>query len=82
MARKSKTEAQPFVGWGKVPAIAAYLGLSERTVRELLKQGMPHIRLGSGTILGKFSEIDEFMERFRPERTESRVDQIVREILG
>jgi excisionase family DNA binding protein len=47
-------------GWAKPKQIAKYMDLSERTVRSLLKKGLPHIRMPTGTTLVKYSEVDEY----------------------
>ena len=51
-------------GWGKVKPSAKHAGVSERTFRPWLKNGLPHSRLPSGTILVKFSDIDEYLKSF------------------
>lgn len=66
-------------GWGKVKAGAQHAGLSERTFRPLLKKGLRHVRLPSGTILIKFSWIDEYLGKF--EVVENDVDQVVEDVL-
>jgi excisionase family DNA binding protein len=66
-------------GYGKIPAGAKYAGISSRTFRELLKQGLRHIRLPSGTVLVKYSDIDAFLEQFAV--TESEADRKVDAIL-
>ncbi len=39
------------MSWKKVSDAAQHMGISTRTTRDLLKQGLPHSRLPSGTIL-------------------------------
>jgi hypothetical protein len=48
-------------GWLKVPDAAVYYGVSKRTFRELLKQGFPHSRLPSGTILVELQAGNEWL---------------------
>lgn len=67
-------------GWAKVPKIAEHMCLSERTVRDLLKQGLRCVRLPSGTILVKYDWADEFLEQFEDDEGE-RVDAIVDEVM-
>ncbi len=67
------------VGWGKIKAAAKYAGLSERTFRDLLKKGLKHSRLPSGTILIRYVDIDKFFERFSHD--ENRVDRIVDQVM-
>ncbi len=66
-------------GWAKIKAAAKYAGISERTMRDWLKQGLHHARLPSRTVLVKYSDIDEFLSRFIVEENE--VDAIVDEVL-
>jgi hypothetical protein len=48
-------------------------------MRKLLKQGLKHSRLQSGTIRIRYQDIDEYLEQFQV--NENRVDAIVNEIL-
>jgi len=66
-------------GWAKIPEASKYSGLKPRTFRILLKKGLRHARLPSGTILVKFSDIDEYLRSF--EQKEDRVDAIVDSVL-
>ena len=66
-------------GWAKIPKIAEYMGFSERTVRELLKRGLRHSRMDTGTILVKYAWADEFLEQF--EATSNEVETIVDEVM-
>jgi excisionase family DNA binding protein len=72
-------EHQEFRGWLKVKEAANYCGLSERKIRSLLKEGLRHSRLRSGTILIKVEWIDEYLGWF--EVQENEVDKIVDEVL-
>ncbi|MBW2610349.1 MAG: helix-turn-helix domain-containing protein [Deltaproteobacteria bacterium] len=65
-------------GWGRIKQIAEYMSLSERAVRALLKQGLPHSRLNRKCILIKYSDVDEFISGFKSE--ENKVDNIVNKI--
>lgn len=67
-------------GWAKIPKVAEYMNLSKRTVYDLLKQGLRHVRMPSGTILVKYSWADEFLERFESDGG-NRVDSIVGAVL-
>ena len=51
-------------GWGKIKAIAAYAGVSDRTVEEWLKQGLRYIQMPTGLRLIKFEWLDQFLEKF------------------
>lgn len=66
-------------GWAKIKMAAAYAGISERTMRTLLKEGLKHSRLPSGTILLKYEWIDAYFESFVG--TEDAVDKIVNETM-
>jgi len=66
-------------GYGKVKKVARYAGVSPRTFRDWLKNGLPHFKLSTGTILVAYRDIDNWLERFRVD--DSRVDCIVDEIM-
>ena len=66
-------------GWGKVKSAAKYAGISERTFRDLLKMGLKHCRLPSGTILVRYQDIDIYFESFLYEKNE--IDRITDEVL-
>jgi excisionase family DNA binding protein len=66
-------------GWLKVKEAAVYSGLSERTIRGLLKQGLRHSRLASGTVLIKVEWLDEYFSRF--EFGQSEADRVVEAVL-
>lgn len=51
-------------GWTKVKDGARYAGISERSFRKWLKQGLRHVRLESGTILIRYGWIDDFLKNF------------------
>ena len=65
-------------GWAKIKVAAHYAGVSERTFRGWLKQGLHHVRMNTGTILVKYHWIDEYLEKFEVQRNE--VSRIVSEI--
>jgi hypothetical protein len=67
-------------GWGKTKQAAAYAGVSIRTFRKWLKNGLKHSCLPSGVILVKFQDIDEFLENFR--RKEVRLQKELDDLLG
>lgn len=67
-------------GWRKIKGAAKHCDLSERTLRGLLKQGLPHSRLPSGTILISLRLLDEYLEAL--EVKENKVDQIVEEVVA
>jgi len=66
-------------GWSKIKSAAKYAGISERTMRNWLKDGLKHSRLPSGTVLIKYAWVDEYLEAFAAK--EDQVDKIVNETL-
>lgn len=66
-------------GWAKIKKAAEYTGISERTMRDWLKDGLKHSRLPSGTVLIKYEWIDAYLEAFAAK--EDQVDKIVNETL-
>jgi excisionase family DNA binding protein len=66
-------------GYAKAKQAAKYAGVSERTFRDWLKDGLPHFRLSTGTILIAYKDIDSWLESFRVDG--SRVDEIVDQVL-
>ena len=67
-------------GWGKISQVAEYSGLSEKTLRSLLKQGLRHSRLPSGTIILKIEWVDEYLERYETPIDEKPLDKIVSQL--
>ena len=68
----------PMQEWFKIKQASKYCGLSERTLRRLLKEGLPYSRVG-GTILLKREWIDEYFKSFKVEH--NKIDEIVDEVL-
>lgn len=64
----------------KIKAAASYAGVSQRTMRTRLKEGLKQSRLPSGMILIKYQWIDEYLESFQV--SGNRVDEIVDEIMS
>jgi hypothetical protein len=67
-------------GWAKIKTASRYADVGERTFRKWLKQGLKHSRLSSGTILVRFSDIDDYLERFAIK--DDQVKAIVDEVMG
>ena len=65
--------------FGKIPMIAKYAGVSERTLRKWLKLGLPYSKLPTGCILIKTADVDDFIKSFRVNR--NYVDEIADDIL-
>ena len=66
-------------GWAKVKDAAKYAGICERTLRTWLKKGLHHVILPSGTILLKYSAIDDFLESYSVQDNE--IDTLVKDVL-
>ena len=66
-------------GWAKIKEVAKYAGVSVRTLRDWLKDGLRHSRLSTGTILVSYAAIDEYLERF--EVSNNQVDDIVNKVM-
>ncbi len=66
-------------GYAKVKAAARYAGISERTFRDWLKLGLPHFRLGSGTILVAYGDIDQWLEKYKVDGNE--IDTVVEQVM-
>lgn len=69
-------------GWTKIKKAAAYAGVSPRTLRTWIKQGLKHSRLPSGAIFIQYCAIDQFLKGFEVEPGSHKIDQIVDGILG
>ena len=66
--------------WFKIKSAALRQDLSERKMRDLLKEGLRHSRLPSGTILIKGDWLDEYFGSY--EVQENHVDEIVEKIVA
>ena len=66
-------------GWAKVKEAAKYAGVSVRTLRDWLRDGLRHSRLSTGTILVAYTAIDEYLVGFEVSRNQ--VDDIVNEVM-
>jgi hypothetical protein len=69
-------------GYAKVKEAANYAGVSERSFRDWLKDGLRHSRLSTGTILVAYAAIDEYLARFEVSRNqvEAIVDDVMQEL--
>jgi excisionase family DNA binding protein len=68
-------------GWLRISSTAQYLDVSVRTVRRLLRVGLPHVRIpGTGTILIKPRDIDQWLMRGKRER-EAADEDLARDIM-
>ena len=65
-------------GWAKIKPVARYAGVSERTLRGWLKQGLKHVKLPTGMILVRYGHIDEFLQEHLVD--ENKVDKMVETI--
>jgi excisionase family DNA binding protein len=58
---------------------ARYADHGERTVRKWLKEGLPHVRLGSGSILIGKDQLDAWLQGHTVDRSET--DRVVDEVM-
>jgi AMMECR1 domain-containing protein len=73
-------EVTTMKGWLKIKSAARYAGVSERKFRDLVKDGLRHVRLPTGTILTQPDWIDEYYQQF--EADPGRLDAIVDDVLA
>jgi excisionase family DNA binding protein len=68
-------------GWATIKKAAKYADISERTFRDWLKNGLKHSRLNAKTIRIRYSDIDEFLERFQVDDhlVDDLVDSVIRD---
>ena len=66
-------------GWLSVKKAAKYADVSERTMREWLKDGLHCSRRTRKTIRIKCSDIDAYLERYMV--SESKIDDVIDELL-
>jgi excisionase family DNA binding protein len=66
-------------GWAKVKEAAKYAGVSVRTLRDWLKNGLRHSRVSAGMILVSYAAIDDYLVGF--EVNENQVDAIVDDVM-
>ncbi len=52
------------MSWAKIPTASEHFGVSARTLRKLLRDGLPHSRLPSGTILIELEAGDDWLRGF------------------
>ena len=68
-------------GWATIKKAAKYADVSERTFRDWLKNGLKHSRLNAKTIRIRYSDIDEFLERYQVDDhlVDDLVDSVMRD---
>lgn len=66
-------------GWLRIKQATKYCNMSERTVYDWFREGLPHSKV-KGIVLIKVENLDEFIERF--ETKENQVDLIVKEVIS
>ncbi|MBF0525824.1 MAG: hypothetical protein HQK56_12095 [Deltaproteobacteria bacterium] len=66
--------------WFRAATAANYSGVSNRTLRSWLNQGLRHSRVSRGTVLVKREWLDEFLTKF--ECQTNRVDEIVDDVMA
>lgn len=67
-------------GWVKISGAASYAGVGKRTFRKWLKDGLPHSKLHTGTILIQLSAIDEYLKSFMVKDNE--VQMVVNSVMA
>ena len=69
-------------GWLRIKQAAEYCGVSERTVRSWLKEGLRFSRI-KGIILIRIESLDSWLEKFAVnEKCGEEIDDIVNKILN
>jgi hypothetical protein len=66
-------------GWASVKKAAKYADISERTIRDGLKNGLKHSKPSAGMIPIRCSDIDDYLPKYQVD--ENFVDAVVVEIL-
>jgi hypothetical protein len=77
----SQTLENGVMGWLKRIKGAKYTNVSPRTFDKLLRSGLRHVKLPSGTILTRPDWIDEFLKGFEVEAKNDPIDELVNEIM-
>ena len=67
-------------GWAKAKQAARYAGVSERTLRGWLKQGLRSVALPTGTRLIRLNWVDDFLFQFE-DGGGNQVDTLVNDVL-
>lgn len=62
-------------GWAKITQAAKYAGVSERTFRAWLKDGLPYSAPPVGPCIVRFGDIDDYLKRYTA--SQRKVDEIV-----
>ncbi|EFK06817.1 DNA binding domain protein, excisionase family [delta proteobacterium NaphS2] len=68
-------------GWAKIKEAAKYAGVCPRTFSNWLKEGLPHAKMKTGTVLIYRGDIDEYLKGFvrKKNEVEEMVDQVLRD---
>ena len=67
--------------WLKRTKGAERVGVSPRTFDKMLRSGLRHVKLPSGTILTKPEWVDAFIEGFEVQHEQDQLDLLVEEIV-
>ena len=67
-------------GYCKVKKGANYAGVSVRTFRNWLKNGLKHSRMGSNSVLIKYEHIDDYIKQFEFKCNE--IDDVVNSVMA
>ena len=70
------------LGWAKIKAASKYAGVSERTFRKWLKDGLKHSRLPKRTVLIAYDDIDAYLKKYatRENQVEIIADKIFKDL--
>jgi excisionase family DNA binding protein len=61
--------------------LAVYLGVTERSIVNFMKRGLPHYRIGNKLLRFNRQDAEQWMKRFRVDEKKNDVDRIIEEIL-
>ena len=69
-------------GWANIKNAAKYADVSERTMRDWLKEGLRYSKLPSGMIRIRYDALDAFLEQFADsgKQVDAVVDQLFKEL--
>ena len=71
------------MSWAKIRKASEHFGISPRTLRKLLDEGLPHSRLPSGTLLIELEAGDEWLRELRCGRDSQKiVETLLDSLLG
>ena len=66
-------------GWEKIVTIAKYVDKKPRTISGWLKMGLPYSKVPGGSVLIKFSDVDEFLNKYKHNTNE--IEAMVKDLM-